>query len=179
MKQVTRRELLVRGGKYAALAVGGAPLAGGLAQLARAAANGIFDELAQSVRGASSRGDAAYDQACPLQHRFDTYRPEAIVSRSLTTCSEPFAGLQHRVRSFRVPAVIRRLLLDVRRDRRRLAEQPLTRRAGRSLPAGATHRRYDGLRSTVARFPPAPVRLWGSQGSPSAAASAWRRGSTG
>jgi hypothetical protein len=81
VEQVTRRELLVRGGKYAALAAGAVPFAGGLAHLARAATSGIFDELAQLVRGpVVVRGDAAYDQARVLYDtRFDTYKPQAIV----------------------------------------------------------------------------------------------------
>ncbi len=94
MEQVTRRELLVRGGKYAALAAGALPLAGGLAHLARAATNGIFDELAQVVRGAVVvRGDAAYDQARVLYNtRFDTFKPQAVVF------CESLADVQQTVR---------------------------------------------------------------------------------
>jgi FAD/FMN-containing dehydrogenase len=80
VEQVTRRELLVRGGKYA-LATGALPFAGRLVDFAAASGSGIFDELAQSVRGAVVvRGDAGYDQARVLYNtRFDTVKPQAVV----------------------------------------------------------------------------------------------------
>jgi len=94
VEQVTRRELLVRGGKYALVAAGTMPIAGRIVDLARAAATGIFDELAQAVRGAVVvRGDAAYDQARVLYNtRFDTYKPQAIVF------CESLADVQRTVR---------------------------------------------------------------------------------
>ena len=81
MEQVTRRELLVRGGKAGLLAVGALPLfSGRLADLAAAAPSGIYDELSSSLRGAVIvRGDAAYDEARVLFNtRFDTYKPQAV-----------------------------------------------------------------------------------------------------
>ncbi|MGZ8703009.1 MAG: FAD-binding oxidoreductase, partial [Gaiellaceae bacterium] len=94
MEQVTRRELLVRGGKYAALSAGALPFAGRIVDLALASTSGIFDELAQSVRGAVVvRGDAAYDQARILFNtRFDTYKPQAVVF------CESLADVQRTVR---------------------------------------------------------------------------------
>ena len=93
MEQVTRRELLVRGGKYA-LVAGALPFAGRLVDFATASAAGIFDELANSVRGAVVvRGDAAYDQARVLYNtRFDTYKPQAVVF------CESLADVQQTVR---------------------------------------------------------------------------------
>jgi len=93
VEQVTRRELLVRGGKYA-LVAGALPFAGRLVDFATASAAGIFDELANSVRGAVVvRGDAAYDQARVLYNtRFDTYKPQAVVF------CESLADVQQTVR---------------------------------------------------------------------------------
>ena len=91
---MTRRELLVRGGKYALVAAGTMPIAGRIVDLARAATTGIFDELAQAVRGdVIVRGDAAYDQARVLYNtRFDTYKPQAVVF------CESLADVQRTVR---------------------------------------------------------------------------------
>jgi hypothetical protein len=61
VEQVTRRDLLVSGGKYAALAAGAVPFAGGLAHLARGGTRGIFVVLALLFRGAVVvRGVAAF-----------------------------------------------------------------------------------------------------------------------
>ena len=100
MKQVTRRELLVRGGKYA-LAAGALPFAGRVLDFAPASASGIFDELAYSLRGAVVvRGDAGYDQARVLYNtRFDTYKPQAVVF------CESLADVQRTVRWARKHAV--------------------------------------------------------------------------
>jgi FAD/FMN-containing dehydrogenase len=100
VEQVTRRELLVRGGKYA-LAAGALAFAGRLLDFAPAAAGGIFDELTQSLRGAVVvRGDAAYDQARVLFNtRFDTYKPQAVVY------CESTADVQRTVRWARKHAV--------------------------------------------------------------------------
>lgn len=100
MERVTRRQLLVRGGKAAALAVGVVPLAGRLADLA-AAAGGIFAELANVIRGdVIVRGDAGYDQARVLFNtRFDTYKPQAVVF------CESTADVQRTVRWSRKHAV--------------------------------------------------------------------------
>jgi FAD/FMN-containing dehydrogenase len=93
VEQVTRRELLVRGGKYA-LAAGALPFAGRLVDFAAASATGFFDELAQSVRGAVvGRGDAGYDRARVLYNtRFDTFKPQAVVF------CESLADVQRTVR---------------------------------------------------------------------------------
>jgi len=100
VEQVTRRELLVRGGKYA-LAAGALPFAGRVLDFAPASASGIFDELAYSLRGAVVvRGDAGYDQARVLYNtRFDTYKPQAIVF------CESLADVQRTVRWARKHAV--------------------------------------------------------------------------
>ena len=100
MEQVTRRELLVRGGKYA-LAAGALPFAGRVLDFAPASASGIFDELAYSLRGAVVvRGDAGYDQARVLYNtRFDTYKPQAVVF------CESLADVQRTVRWARKHAV--------------------------------------------------------------------------
>jgi FAD/FMN-containing dehydrogenase len=100
VEQVTRRELLVRGGKYA-LAAGVLPFAGRLVDFAPASASGIFDELAHSLRGAVVvRGDAGYDQARVLYNtRFDTYKPQAVVF------CESLADVQRTVRWARRHAV--------------------------------------------------------------------------
>jgi FAD/FMN-containing dehydrogenase len=100
VEQVTRRELLVRGGKYA-LAAGVLPFAGRLVDFAPASASGIFGELAHSLRGAVVvRGDAGYDQARVLYNtRFDTYKPQAVVF------CESLADVQRTVRWARKHAV--------------------------------------------------------------------------
>ncbi len=100
MEQVTRRELLVRGGKYA-LAAGALPFAGRVLDFAPASASGIFDELTYSLRGALVvRGDAGYDQARVLYNtRFDTYKPQAVVF------CESLADVQRTVRWARKHAV--------------------------------------------------------------------------
>jgi FAD/FMN-containing dehydrogenase len=79
VERVTRRELLVRGGRVA-LAAGFLPLAGRLADLT-GSAGGVFAELARSLRGeVVVRGDAAYDRARVLFNtRFDMYKPQAVV----------------------------------------------------------------------------------------------------
>ena len=94
MEQVTRRELLVRGGKYAALAAARCRSPAGWHTSRGRRASGIFDELAHLVRGAVVvRGDAAYDQARVLcDTRFDTYKPQAIVF------CESLADVQRTVR---------------------------------------------------------------------------------
>jgi FAD/FMN-containing dehydrogenase len=102
MEQVTRRELLVRGGKAAALAVGLTPLAGRVIELARAATGGTFAELAQSLRGdVIVRGSAPYDRARLLfSTRFDNYKPQAVVyceSRADVQRTVRWAN-KHRVR---------------------------------------------------------------------------------
>ena len=104
MEQITRRELLVRGGKAAALAAGGGPFAGRFAEAAAASPSGIFDELAHLLRGTVVvRGDAAYDQARFLFNtRFDTYKPQAVVF------CESTADVQRTVRWARKHAVRRR-----------------------------------------------------------------------
>ena len=63
MEELTRRELLVRGGRVA-LVTGGFSLARPLVELARAGAGGIFDELAAGLRGeVVLPGASAYEQA--------------------------------------------------------------------------------------------------------------------
>src|SRR6266508_5636574 len=81
MNQMTRRELLARGGR-AALVVATVPLAGRLAELAWSAPpSGIFGELARGLRGdVVVRGDSGYDQARVLFNtRFDSVKPRAVV----------------------------------------------------------------------------------------------------
>jgi FAD/FMN-containing dehydrogenase len=101
VEQITRRELLARGGKAAALAAGAVPFAGRLAEAAAASASGIFDELAHVLRGTVvARGDAAYDHARLLFNtRFDTYKPQAVVF------CESTADVQRTVRWARKHAV--------------------------------------------------------------------------
>jgi FAD/FMN-containing dehydrogenase len=91
--EFTRRELLIRAGKYV-VGAGALPFVGHLVDFAPAAASGIFDELTQSVRGAVVvRGDPAYDQAHVLFNtRFDTYKPQAVV------LCESLADVQRTVR---------------------------------------------------------------------------------
>jgi FAD/FMN-containing dehydrogenase len=81
MEQITRRELLARGGR-AALVVSGVPLAGRLPEVAWSAPpSGIFGELARTLRGdVVVRGDSGYDQARMLYNtRFDSVKPRAVV----------------------------------------------------------------------------------------------------
>jgi FAD/FMN-containing dehydrogenase len=81
VEQVTRRELLVRGGR-AALAVGVLPLAARLAESAWSAPpTGIFGELARTLRGdVVLPSDSSYTEARVLFNtRFDAVHPRAIV----------------------------------------------------------------------------------------------------
>jgi FAD binding domain/Berberine and berberine like len=80
VEEITRRELLVRGGRLA-LVGGGLSLGPPLAGLARAAAGGIFDELAGMLRGdVVLPGSSAYGQARLLfDTRFDGIKPRAVV----------------------------------------------------------------------------------------------------
>jgi FAD/FMN-containing dehydrogenase len=77
VERITRRELLVRGGKFAVVA-GAAPL---VARVADLSAAGIFDELGNGLRGdIVLPGDAAYNQARLLfDTRFDGIKPKAVV----------------------------------------------------------------------------------------------------
>lgn len=77
MERVTRRELLVRGGRAAALA-GAFPFAG---QFVTRAGGSIFDELANGLRGdVVVRGAPGYDEARLLfSTRFDHIQPRAVV----------------------------------------------------------------------------------------------------
>ena len=74
MEQITRRELLERGGRLA-LAL---PLAG---QLAWAPPTGIFAELARQLQGdVVTPGEPTYNQARVLFNtRFDAVKPRAVV----------------------------------------------------------------------------------------------------
>jgi FAD/FMN-containing dehydrogenase len=78
VEQITRRELLARGGRTA-LAAGALPFADRLIALASPA--GIFDELANGLRGdVVVRGASGYDQARVLFNtRFDAVKPRAVV----------------------------------------------------------------------------------------------------
>jgi FAD/FMN-containing dehydrogenase len=78
VERITRRQLLVRG---SALAIGAIPAAEWLAEHARAAPSGIFQELAQSLRGdVLQRGAPGYDRARLLYDtRFDSVKPRAVV----------------------------------------------------------------------------------------------------
>ena len=63
MDRITRRELLSRGARVA-LAAGALPLAGRVADLASPSSAGIFQELAQGLRGDVVRaGTAGYNEA--------------------------------------------------------------------------------------------------------------------
>jgi FAD/FMN-containing dehydrogenase len=75
VEEITRRELLVRGGR-AALAAGALPLVGRLGP-----PSGIFGELARGLRGdVVVHGNSAYDQARVLFNtRFDSVKPRAVV----------------------------------------------------------------------------------------------------
>jgi FAD/FMN-containing dehydrogenase len=81
VERISRRELLVRGGRVA-LAAGTVPLAGRLAELAWAAPpSGIYAELAGELRGdVVFRGESGYAQARVLYNtRFDAVKPRAVV----------------------------------------------------------------------------------------------------
>jgi hypothetical protein len=81
VEPITRRELLEWGGR-AALGTGALPLAGGLAELARAAPpSGKFGRLARSIQGdVVLPGSPQYDRARVVYNtRFDTVHPQAIV----------------------------------------------------------------------------------------------------
>jgi FAD/FMN-containing dehydrogenase len=84
--QITRRELLVRGGRVA-LVAGGLSLGRPLLELARAGALGIYDELANELRGeVVLPGASAYEQARLLfDTRFDAVKPRAVVFCESTT----------------------------------------------------------------------------------------------
>jgi FAD/FMN-containing dehydrogenase len=97
---MTRRELLARGGRVA-LVAGGVSLGRPLVRLARASTGGIYDELANVLRGEvvlpSSSG---YDQARLLfDTRFDAVKPSAVVF------CESTADVQRTVRWARRHAV--------------------------------------------------------------------------
>jgi FAD/FMN-containing dehydrogenase len=78
--EITRRQLLVRGGRLA-LVAGGLSLGRPLAELARAAAGGIFDELANGLHGeVVLPSSSEYDRARLLfDTRFDAVKPRAVV----------------------------------------------------------------------------------------------------
>jgi FAD/FMN-containing dehydrogenase len=81
VEEITRRELLFRGGR-AALAVGTLPLAARLAEAAWSAPpTGIYRELARMLRGdVVLPGDSSYTQARVLYNtRFDGVHPRAVV----------------------------------------------------------------------------------------------------
>ena len=100
MEQVTRRELLARGGRVA-LVAGGLSLGRPLLELARAGAVGIFDELANGLRGeVVLPGASGYEQARLLfDTRFDAIKPRAVVFCDST------ADVQRTVRWARKHAV--------------------------------------------------------------------------
>ncbi|TML86225.1 MAG: FAD-binding oxidoreductase [Actinobacteria bacterium] len=100
MQEMTRRELLARGGRVA-LVAGGVSLGRPLVRLARASAGGIYDELASGLRGeVVLPSSSAYDQARLLfDTRFDTVMPRAIVF------CESTADVQRTVRWAREHAV--------------------------------------------------------------------------
>jgi FAD/FMN-containing dehydrogenase len=97
---MTRRELLVRSGRVAVIA-GGLSLGQPLVELARAAAGGIYDELANGLRGeVVLPGASAYAQARLLFNtRFDAVKPRAVVF------CESTADVQRTVRWARKHAV--------------------------------------------------------------------------
>src|SRR5437870_6633542 len=100
VQEMTRRELLARGGRVA-LVAGGVSLGRPLVRLARASAGGIYDELASGLRGeVVLPSSSAYDQARLLfDTRFDTVMPRAIVF------CESTADVQRTVRWAREHAV--------------------------------------------------------------------------
>jgi len=91
--ELTRRELLVRGARFA-LAAGAVPFGTRIADLASARAAGIFQELAGDLRGAVVLpGNARYNQARLLfDTRFDAIKPRAVVF------CESLADVQRTVR---------------------------------------------------------------------------------
>jgi FAD/FMN-containing dehydrogenase len=98
--QITRRELLLRGGRVA-LVAGGLSLGRPLLELARAGTVGIYDELANELRGeVVLPGASAYEQARLLfDTRFDAVKPRAVVFCDST------ADVQRTVRWARKHAV--------------------------------------------------------------------------
>jgi FAD/FMN-containing dehydrogenase len=98
VEQITRRQLLVRG---SALAIGAIPAGKWLADHAWAASSGIFEELAQGLRGdVVQRGAPGYDRARLLYDtRFDSVKPRAVVF------CESIADVQKTVRWARQHAV--------------------------------------------------------------------------
>jgi FAD/FMN-containing dehydrogenase len=100
VQELTRRELLVRGGRVALIA-GGLSLGRPLVELARAKAGGIYDELANGLRGeVVLPGSSAYDSARLLFNtRFDPVKPRAVVF------CESTADVQRTVRWARKHAV--------------------------------------------------------------------------
>jgi FAD/FMN-containing dehydrogenase len=78
--EISRRELLVRGGRLA-LVAGGLSLGRPLADLANAGTSGIYAELAGQLKGdVVLPGSAAYPQARLLfDTRFDAVKPRAVV----------------------------------------------------------------------------------------------------
>ena len=100
MERLTRGELLSRGGRVA-LAAGAVPFAGRLVELASAAGAGIFDELANELKGnVVVRGASDYNQARLLfSTRFDGVKPRAVVF------CESLADVQRTVRWARKHAV--------------------------------------------------------------------------
>ncbi len=80
MEEITRRELLVRGGRIALIA-GGLSLGRPLTELARAAGGGIYAELANELHGdVVLPADSVYEQARLLfDTRFDGVKPRAVV----------------------------------------------------------------------------------------------------
>jgi FAD/FMN-containing dehydrogenase len=80
VEEITRRQLLARGGRIA-LAAGGLSLGWPPVELTRAGTTGIYDELASGLRGdVVLPGSSAYDQARLLFNtRFDAVKPRAVV----------------------------------------------------------------------------------------------------
>jgi FAD binding domain len=97
VERVTRRELLRRGGRVA-LVAGVIPFGG---RIADSLAAGIYDELANKIRGdVILPGESAYNQARLLfDTRFDAIKPKAVVM------CESRADVQNTVRWARKHAV--------------------------------------------------------------------------
>ncbi len=93
MEELTRRELLARGARFA-LAAGTVPFGGRIADLASARAAGIFQQLAGQLRGSVVLpGHARYNQArLVFDTRFDAIKPRAVVF------CESLADVQRTVR---------------------------------------------------------------------------------
>jgi FAD/FMN-containing dehydrogenase len=100
VEEITRRELLARGGRLA-LVTGGLSLGRPLVELARAGGSGIYAELANELRGdVVLPGAADYDRARVLfDTRFDAVKPRAVVFCQST------ADVQRTVRWARKHAV--------------------------------------------------------------------------